>query len=306
MTTPRRNTTDLHTHSTRSDGVLEPRALFAAMRDYGMRIVALSDHDTLDGYKELRAAGLGHGRDGPLVVPAIEINTLAGGTELDWPGELHILGYGIDVDDPALDTTLRTQRDLRRERFRDAVDVLRRLDMPIDDVVDSVVPTHESASIGRPHLAQALVLKGYATSVQDAFARILAVGKAGYVPRFGINTREAIAAIDNAGGLATLAHFREALEAPEVVDTLIGWGLRGLEVYYGGGHHGFDPHQVHALAVFAAEKLLVATGGSDYHGHAMDDARPVPYDEAQALTHVPEEVGDAFLAALERTEISLR
>jgi predicted metal-dependent phosphoesterase TrpH len=306
VTTPRRNSIDLHTHSSRSDGILSPTELYAQMRDYGMRLVALSDHDTLDGYRELRGRGLGTAESpgGPRVVPAVEINTLAGDSGLDWPGEVHILGYGLNIDDRGFEATLDRQRELRRIRFGDAVRALGRLGMPIDDVIDSVTPADPRASIGRPHLAQALVVKGYASSVEDAFARILQVGRAGYVPRFGIDTRQAIDAIRAAGGLAVLAHFREALEHAEVLDRLTDWGVGGLEVYYGGGHHGFDSGQVGAMAALARERDLVATGGSDYHGHAMEDARPIAYAEAQAVTYVPPEVGDAFLEALGQTSAS--
>jgi 3',5'-nucleoside bisphosphate phosphatase len=297
---------DLHTHSSRSDGILTPTELYAQMRDYGMRLVALSDHDTLDGYRELPAQGLGmaESADGPHVVPAVEINTLAGGSGLDWRGEVHILGYGLNVDDPRFEATLDRQRELRRSRFADAVRALGRLGMPIDDVIDSVTPADLRASIGRPHLAQALVVKGYASSVEDAFARILQIGRAGYVPRFGIDTRQAIDAIRAASGLAVLAHFREALEHADVLDRLIEWGVGGLEVYYGGGHHGFDPAEVGAMAALASKRELVATGGSDYHGHAMEDARPIAYAEAQAVTYIPPEVGDAFLEALGQTSVS--
>jgi 3',5'-nucleoside bisphosphate phosphatase len=308
MTTPRRNQIDLHTHSTRSDGVLTPLELYAAMRDYGMRLVALSDHDTVDGYRDLRAAGLGRepSPKGPQVLSAVEINTLGAGDDLDWAGEFHILGYGMDVDDRRFEATLTRQRERRRERFQDALRVLAKLGMPVDDVIDTIVPRDEGASIGRPHLAQALVAKGYATSVEDAFARILEIGRAGYVPRFGIGTREAVEAIVEARGLAVLAHFREALERPELVDRLMTWGLGGLEVYYGGGRHGFEPHEVGAMAAFARERGLVATGGSDYHGHAMEDARPVKYPAAQALTYVPDEVGESLLEALAERRLAAR
>lgn len=313
MTTPRRNQVDLHTHSTRSDGVLSPLELYAAMRDYGMRLVALSDHDTLAGYRELRAAGLGAAAsvEGSQVVAALEINAVVS-SELG-PGvraEIHILGYGVDPDDVAFEQLLARQRELRRTRFDKALEQLRAAGMPLDDVIDRVTaltaspsptagaPLDDEGSLGRPHLAQALVMKGFATSVDDAFARIVGWGGPGFVPKQGMGPREAIESIRSAGGLAVLAHFPDAAEREEIIDRLVAWGLEGLEVYYGGSGHGFAAERVRVLAAFARERGLLATGGSDYHGHPMDDGRPVTYAAAQALTHVPDEVADSLLEAL--------
>jgi hypothetical protein len=317
VTTPRRNQIDLHTHSTRSDGVLSPLELYAAMRDYGMRHVALSDHDTLAGYRELRAAGLGNtaSADGPQVVAALEINAVVG-SELgpDVDAEIHILGYGVDPDDVSFERVLARQRELRRRRFGLALERLRAAGMPVDDVIDRVIamtavrtgaaavsggtPADDEGSLGRPHLAQALVMKGYATSVDDAFARIVGRGGPGFVPKQGMGPREAIESIRSAGGLAVLAHFPEATDRAEIIDRLMGWGLEGLEVYYGGSGHGFEPDRVRMLAAFARERGLLATGGSDYHGHPMDDGRPVTYAAAEALTYVPDEVADSLLEAI--------
>jgi predicted metal-dependent phosphoesterase TrpH len=197
--------------------------------------------------------------------------------------------------------------------------------MPVDDVIDRVVattavPTGEAAgsggpdapgapadhegSLGRPHLAQALVMKGYATSVDDAFARIVGRGGPGFVPKQGMGPREAIESIRSARGLAVLAHFPNAVERSELIDRLDAWGLEGLEVYYGGSGHGFEPDRVRMLAAFARERGLLATGGSDYHGHPMDDGRPVTYAAAQALTQVPDAVAESLLEALAARQLA--
>jgi predicted metal-dependent phosphoesterase TrpH len=310
VTTPRRNAIDLHAHSTRSDGVLSPLELYGEMRDYGLAVAALSDHDTLAGYREIRGAGLGtsSATDGPQLIPAIEINAVGP----PWHAEVHVLGYGVDADDAAFERLLARQRDLRRIRFELALRKLSDVGMPVDDVIAEVLasaaPTPEPAvagavrsdegSLGRPHLAQALVRKGYARSVDDAFKRIVGRGGPGFVPKQGIGPREAIESIRAAGGLASLAHFPEAPAQRELIDRLVGWGLDGLEVYYGGSGHGFEQDRVRALEIVARERGLLATGGSDYHGHPMDDGRRVTYAAAQALTSVPDEVGDALLEAL--------
>jgi len=289
VTTPRRNRVDLHCHTTRSDGVLAPAELYAAARDYGMRLVAITDHDTLAGYRELRSAGLGArpSAAGPELVPGVEINAAAPEIPDLWEGELHILGFGVDPDDEAFEATLERQRTLRRERFSRIADRLRTLGMPVDDALHEALPTDVS-SAGRPHLARALVLAGHASSVDDAMQRVLARGAPAYEPRAGLGPREAIEAIGRAGGLAALAHFPAAPEREGLIRELMGCGLRGLEVHY----RGFDPATVEAMSAFADRLGLVATGGSDYHGDTLT------YAEAEQLTCVPDAVGVRFLATL--------
>lgn len=289
MTTPRRNRVDLHCHTSRSDGVLGPAELYAAARDYGMRLVAITDHDTLAGYRELRAAGVGErpSPGGPQLVPALEINAAAPEISDLWEGELHILGFGVDPDDEAFEAALERQRALRRERFTRIADRLRTLGMPVDDALHQALPV-EVSSAGRPHLARALVLAGHASSVDDAMQRVLARGAPAYEPRAGMEPREAIEAVRGAGGLAALAHFPSAPERESLVRELQGYGLRGLEVHY----RGFEPITVEAMVAFAERLGLVATGGSDYHGDALT------YAEAERLTHVPDVVGERLLVAL--------
>lgn len=289
MTTPRRNRVDLHCHTSRSDGVLSPAELYAAALDYGMRLVAITDHDTLDGYRELRAARLGERPSpaGPQLVPGVEINAAAPEIPNLWEGELHILGFGVDPDDEAFEATLERQRALRRERFSRIADRLRTLGMPVDDALHEALPTDVS-SAGRPHLARALVLAGHASSVDDAMQRVLARGAPAYEPRAGLGPREAIEAIVRAGGLAALAHFPAAPRRESLLRELQGCGLRGLEVHY----RGFDPATVEAMSAFADRLGLAATGGSDYHGDTLT------YVEAEQVTCVPDAVGVRLLAAL--------
>lgn len=306
MTSRRPNRVDLHTHSRRSDGVLEPADLYARMTRFGMRVVALSDHDTLAGYRELRAAGLGErpSPNGPQLIPAVEINTLAGsvlrrhGMGRDGE-ELHILGFGMDPDDAVFESRLARQRDGRRVRLEATVECLRRHGASIDEqlphILAAVGPTGHDA-LGRPHIARALILAGHADSVDDAFARWIDHGRPCYVPREGLGPRDAIEAIREAGGLPVLAHSPAAPDRPEVITELQGWGLAGLEVYY----RTFLPEIVARMATFAAERALLATGGSDYHGDTMD------YAEAQAETWVPGEAAERLLEAISRVHAEIR
>jgi 3',5'-nucleoside bisphosphate phosphatase len=294
MVSPRRNQVDLHTHTDRSDGVLPPHRLYDEMRRSGLRICAIADHDTLAGYRELRAAGLGAtaGPGGPQLIAAVEINSLADpelremGVQLE-EGELHILGYGVDPDDARFEERLAAQRGSRKTRLLLIVEALRRLGKPIDDQIAPLLAAQEA--LGRPHIARAMVEAGHVTSVQEAFDLWIDRDGPAYVPRQGMASRDAIDAINAAGGICVLAHYPAAPEQPELIRLLMDWGLRGLEVNY----RRFLPEAVERMADFAASLGLVATGGSDYHGDGMS------YAEAQATTWVPETVGEGLLAALD-------
>jgi 3',5'-nucleoside bisphosphate phosphatase len=295
--TPRRNRYDFHCHSAASDGRDPPLAVFAAMRDWGLRVAALSDHDTLDGYLAVRAAGLG-GPDaptgaGPRLIPALEVNAVAvPGQDDGGPlGERHFLGFGVNPADPGLTAALARQRGFRRDRVDATVARLRALGLPVDDQLGQSLGPDVSAA-GRPHVARALVAAGHATSVEDAFARFLSRGRPGYVPRQGLGNREAIDVITSAGGLVVLAHSADVVDEPRMLDRLQAWGLRGLEVYYGGYNRVFTPRRIGQLARLAAERGLVATGGSDYHGDTMT------LQEAEARTWVPRASAESLLAAI--------
>jgi predicted metal-dependent phosphoesterase TrpH len=295
VTTPRRNRVDLHTHTRRSDGVLEPRELYRQMQAYGMRLVAITDHDTLAGYRELRTAGVGQApsADGPQLLPALEINTVGEdlhrrfglGRDGD---EVHIVGLGVDPADPTMAETLRRQRAGRRARVALTLERLRALGMPVDDQLGAL-GAEDDDSMGRPHVARAMIAAGYAETVEDAFARHLGHGAPGYVPRQGIGPREAIEAIRMARGLPVLAHSPAAPEHAGAIGELQSWGLAGIEVYY----RGFLPETVAIMEAFAEARGLLPSGGSDYHGDAMD------YATAQATTFVPDQVGERLLAALD-------
>ena len=301
MTTPRPNRLDFHCHSTRSDGVLEPHELYGQMQRFGMRLVALTDHDSVDGYRELAAAGLGREASpaGPRLIPGVEINTVL---PPDWPfprDEIHVLGLGIDPDDDALEDALASQRRQRLQRFDEMVERVRRLGIPIDDVLPSVL-RHETDAAGRPHVARALRELGVVESFEEAFERFLKRVRPAYVLRMGLGPAAAIAAIRHAGGVASLAHYPDAPERPELLDHLEEAGLNGLEVHYFAWHRRFAPDVRRRLADVAAARGLLATGGTDYHGDEMS------YAEAQAGAFIPAEVGERLLEALETSRAAAR
>lgn len=289
------NRVDLHCHSDRSDGVLPPLELYQHMADFGIEVACLSDHDTLAGYRVLREAALAGSlpAGGPRMIPGVEINSVADralielGVELE-EGELHILGYGIDADDPAFETALEGQRNARMARLLLIIEALRNLGVPIDDQISPALASEEA--VGRPHIARAMVAAGHVASVQEAFDRWIDRSGPAYVPRQGMKSRDAIDAILACGGVAVLAHYPAAPEQPNLVKLVMDWGVRGLEVYY----RRFLPETVVQMISLADSLGLIATGGSDYHGDGIS------YAEAMAATYVPHAAADALLETLAR------
>jgi 3',5'-nucleoside bisphosphate phosphatase len=282
---PAASSVDLHTHTTRSDGVLEPQELVAAASAAGIELLAITDHDSLEGYREVVEAGLVP--PGLELLPGVEINCLVAQREDLWEGELHVLGLGVDPGDDAFEAVLAGQRASRRIRFAQILERLRELGMPVDREVEAM-SLDQNDALGRPTVARALVAAGYAQSVEDAFARLLGRGMPAYVARAGVGPIEAIRAIRDAGGLASLAHFSDAAGREALIRELVGAGLGGLEVY----HRSFDAETVVSVRAVAERLLLVPTGGTDYHGDLG------PYAESHATLWVPPEVADELRRAL--------
>lgn len=258
---PEPATLDLHTHTLRSDGLLPPSELVAAAAAAGLRVLAITDHDTLAGVRELlRDGGVPDGLD---LVPGIEINSVLGDERREiGEGEVHVLGLGVDPDDDALEGALARQRDARRLRFEKMVGKLRALGLPVDAALEALPATTDEDALGRPRIARAMIASGYVESVEEAFNLHLSRGRAAYEPRLGLGPVEAIRAIRAAGGLPSLAHFREAPDHLAFLRELVESGLGGLEVHY----RAYDLESVQALDVIATDLRLVKTGGTDYHG----------------------------------------
>jgi predicted metal-dependent phosphoesterase TrpH len=267
-------------------------ALVEAAAAAGVRCLALADHDTLAGVRELCAPG-----KLPLaleLLPAVEINSVATGIDRLWEGELHILGLGVDPSDDAFEAILERQRHGRAHRFELMLARLRDLGLGVDAYL-SAGGTVAGTALGRPMVARALVAAGHSSSVDDAMRGLLARGRPAYVQRQGLGPREAIAAISAAGGLPTLAHFPDAGDRMDLVRELMEAGLRGLEVHY----RRFDAETVAEMEALATELRLVPTGGSDYHGDGET------YAEAHATIFVPEEDATLVFASLGRSAAGL-
>jgi predicted metal-dependent phosphoesterase TrpH len=268
------NPVDLHTHSTYSDGLLAPTALVEEAAARGLRVLALTDHDTVAGIPEAHAAGDRHGIE---IIPGVELSTsLAGGEGV------HLLGYFVDSDNPVLREGLAGYAGDRAERMARMVARLSRIGAPVDPERVAAVAGH--GTIGRPHLARVLVEAGYARDLPDAFNRYIGWGKPAFVPRPRVDPRDAIALVRAAGGVPVLAHPYTAGGVESVLDRLIPAGLAGMEVDYG----QYTPDEREALRQIARRRGLIATGGSDYHGPGLVAGRelgsaPVPLSAVAAL-----------------------
>ena len=250
---------DFHTHSTYSDGTLTPADLVDLAAARGVRVMALTDHDTLDGLPEAAAAAARH--PGFLLIPGVELSCDVPRTEV------HMVGLFVDPASPRLRAELERFRAGRVERGRKMTEALTRLGAPIEWA--RVQEIAGEASIGRPHVARALVERGHVTTIVEAFERYLGRNGPAYAEREKLTPAQAIAMIREAGGLAVFAHPTFTDDHERVTAELAGEGLFGLEAYY----QAYTPDVVESLRTLAERHGLFALGGSDYHGLARDDER---------------------------------
>jgi len=246
---------DLHIHSTTSDGVFTPSEVVHLALERELATIALTDHDTLGGVTEAQQAAAGTGLE---VIAGVEINS-----EGVW-GDLHFLGYYVDPESGPLRERLRAIQDARVERARKMLERLGRMGMVLE--WEEIRALASGDSIGRPHVAQALLNRRYVQTLQEAFDRFIGLDGPAYVPRLRLTPPEVMQAITEAGGVPVLAH--PAHSGAAVVGRIpefVGYGLRGVEVYY--PYH--SPEQVEMLLGLCREHGLLATGGSDFHGSGI-------------------------------------
>jgi predicted metal-dependent phosphoesterase TrpH len=251
---------DLHSHTTASDGTLSPRELVRAAVKRGVRVLAITDHDSTDGLAEALDEAAKHP---PLtIVPGLEINC-------DVPGaEVHVLGYCVDYDAAWFQEFLRDQRAERVARVHRIAARLAELGMPIDPA--DVFAIVKEGSAGRPHVAQVMVQRGYVSSVREAFDKWLHASGPANVPRKRFTPMEAVAIIRRAGGVPVLAHPGLA-GRDELVPDLVAAGLMGIETYYAEHSAAQTAH----YKDLCRQHGLVATGGSDYHGERSGRTNPL-------------------------------
>jgi predicted metal-dependent phosphoesterase TrpH len=270
---------DLHLHTTVSDGALRPHELVKAASLAGIRVMAVTDHDTVDGVREAERAASDLSIH---VIPGIELSASLDGDDV------HILGYFLDPDDGSLRATLTRLQEGRVAQARSMVERLGDLGLPLD--WDRVMGIAQGGSVGRPHIARALVERGYVATVDEAFSRFLKRGGPGYVEGEKLLPEDAVNLIREAGGVPSLAHpiivgasdYR--LDLDRLLPALAEAGLEGIEAYY----KGYTPEITAKLLAVASRYDLVPTGGSDFHGGGVvPDAKlgavEVPWETVERL-----------------------
>jgi predicted metal-dependent phosphoesterase TrpH len=257
---------DLHTHSNASDGVLTPSALVTEAARRGVRTLGLTDHDTLAGLPEALETASRLGVD---LIPGVELST-----EVD-VNEVHVLGYFVDPTDRALAAKLADLAAKREARAERIVVRLAELGYPVS--MKRVRAIAGPGTIGRPHIARAMIEAGHIETIGEGFDRFLAAGKQAFIPKERVMPEEAVRTLRDAGAVPVLAHPLSTGDVEGTLARLVPEGLLGMEVFYGEYAPG-----VHAeLEAIASRWDLAPTGGSDYHGPGFKAGRelgaaPVP------------------------------
>jgi hypothetical protein len=254
------NQVDLHTHTTASDGSLTPTQLVQRACRLGLKVLGITDHDSVGGVAEGQAAGASCGLE---VIPGVEINT-------DVPGaEVHVLGYFVDPLHEELNRQLERIREGRVGRAKKMAEVLTQMGAPVR--FERILEIAGEGSVGRPHVAQALLEAGHVTSYSEAFGKYIGRESPAYVERMKFSPAEACALIRRAGGVPVLAHpvffdrwgkIKTQFDESKLLPEMLAEGLAGLEVYYS----GYDAITIEYLLARARHYGLLATGGTDFHG----------------------------------------
>jgi len=271
---------DLHIHTTISDGRFSPAEVVHKAAELGLAIIALADHDTVDGIVPALEAA----KKFPQlrIIPAVEVST-------DVPsGEVHVLGYFIDYTSQELAETLVRFRDSRERRAQGMVTKLAGLGIQID--WQRVREIAGDGSIARPHIAQAMLEKGYISSIKEAFDKYITRDGPAYVGREKMTPADAVALIVRAQGLPVMAHPFTVPDPEAMIIEMKAAGLVGLEAYY----NGYTTDEINRLVRLADRHGLIATGGSDYHGlggigEAMIGGVNVPMASAERLIALAEQ-----------------
>ncbi len=271
---------DLHVHTNASDGKFTPAEIVALAARQGVGLLAIADHDTVAGVAPAMKAA----RDYPdlKIIPAIELSSHAPGHEV------HILGYFVQCDSPTLASEIKILQTSREERAKAIVAKLQGLGLYIS--LARVQEIAGAGSVGRPHIAQALMEKGYVTDFREVFDKYIGQGQPAYVERHKLSPEQAVDLVLHCGGIPVLAH-PTTVNLDELLPGILAAGLMGLEVYY----KDYGPDIRQELANLARRHKLVATGGTDYHGiestEVMLGEAGVPQTVARNLFALAEKKG---------------
>jgi len=268
---------DLHVHTTASDGTLSPSQLVQRAAENGVDVLAIADHDSVEGLAEGAAAAQAAGI---VLIPAVELSSVAAGRDT------HILAYFVDPASPLLDAQLLLLRAARAARAEAMVAALQAAGYDIE--LDDVLALSHGGAVGRSHVARALVAAGHADTVAHAFQTLIGRDQPFYVAKQSASPPEVVAGIRRLGAIPVLAH-PGVTAVDDLIDGMIEAGLLGIEAY----HADHTPEQVARYAELASSRGLLVTGGTDFHGPAA------PNPDVGAVD-VPEEAVRALRAAGER------
>jgi predicted metal-dependent phosphoesterase TrpH len=255
---------DLHAHTTASDGTFSPRQLVQLAHEIGLDAVGVTDHDTIAAWPKALKAGQEFGVE---VVPGVELSTSYFG------GRFHLLGYYVNPQSELI-TVLDEIQKARRERNEQIFAKLEELKVPLQESEVRAIAGRDDGELGRPHFAQAMLKRGYVSSLQEAFDKYLADGSAAYIPKKVLSPQEAITAIHAAGGVAIWAHppLNRKLNLMQLEERLrdwVEWGLDGLETYY----FRYTPEETAWAKQVCEQYKIIGSGGSDFHGAAKPDVK---------------------------------
>jgi predicted metal-dependent phosphoesterase TrpH len=242
---------DLHTHTYRSDGTRSPAEVVDVALANGIEILAISDHDNLAAYFEIKTYA---DSKGVMLIPATELSCAYEGVDI------HILAYAFDAHDERVAVKLQRFRDARQTRGRRIVERLRALDYNISS--ERVEQLAAGGAVGRPHVARALVEAGYVASVSEAFDKLLRPGKPGYVEKDRFAIDEAVELMHATGGVTSIAHPTLYPDHERIVPQLLDAGIDGIEVL----HPDVNPEWRETYSNMARFRGKMLTGGSDDHG----------------------------------------
>ena len=276
---------DLHIHSTASDGRFSPEEIVRKAAELGLNFIALADHDSVDGIASALEAARAF--PGLKVIPAVQIST-------DVPsGEVHVLGYFIDYASHELEEALvgfRNSREIRAQRI-----VAKLSDFAIHIEWPRIQEIAGDGSVGRPHIAQAMLEKGYIASIKEAFEKYIARDGPAYVEREKMTPVAVVELIARTNGLPVMAHPFTVPDPETLIAEMKAAGLVGIEAYY----NGYTADEINRLVGLAKECDLITTGGSDYHG--LDDSN----ETVMGNVAVPGESVEQLIALAEKRVLKL-
>ena len=276
---------DLHIHSTASDGRYRPQEIVRKAAELGLEVIALADHDSVDGI----APAISEARklNKTQFIPGVEVST-------DVPsGEVHILGYFIDYTSEELAATLERFRSSREGRAQGMIARLAGLGVNIS--WERVREIAGSGAVGRPHIAQAMLEKGYISTIKEAFDKYIARDGPAYVEREKMTPVEAVQLILRNRGVTVMAHPFTVPQSEALIVELKAAGMAGIEAYY----DGYASEEVGTLLALAGKHGLMVTGGSDYHG--LDDSN----ETLMGGVEVPMAAVDGLIARAEPKMLKL-